>query len=88
MVDVLVKNQPGDLPITQPLKDLGVPDVIKAIDPLLRAMIDASYQRPTNGVYPSQPVHFGLIPKPDKMFQDFLAIEAGADQTGQNLGEL
>ena len=51
-------------------------------------MIDAGYQRPTDGVYPTQPVHFGLIPKPGKMFKDFLAIEAGADQTGQNLGAL
>ena len=89
VVDVLIKNQPGDLPITQPLKDLGVPEeLIKAIDPLLRAMIDAGYDRPTDGVYPAQPVHFGLIPKPSKMFEDFLAIESGADQTEQNLDAL
>ncbi len=89
VTDVLIKNQPGDLPITQPLKDLGVPeDVIKAIDPFLRAVIDAGYQRPTDGVYPAQPVHFGLIPKPNKMFSDFLAIEAGANQTAQDLEAL
>jgi hypothetical protein len=89
VTDVLIKNQPGDLPITEPLKQLGVPpEVIKAIDPLLRAIIEAGYQRPTDGVYPAKPVSFGIIPKPDKMFRDFLAIEAGADQTGQNLEAL
>jgi hypothetical protein len=89
VTDIVIKNQPGDLPLTQPLKDLGVPeDFIKAIDPLLRAMIDAGYERPTDGKYPTEPVHFKIFPKPGKLFHDFLAIEEGADQTGDNLEDL
>lgn len=90
VTDILIKNQVGDLPITQPLKDLGVPEeLIKAIDPFLRAMIDAGYDRvPDGGTYPSEPVHIGLFPKPHKMFQDFLAIGAGAHETGEQLADL
>ncbi len=89
ITDVVVRNQTGDLPLTQPLKDMGVPEeFIKAIDPILRAMINAGYERPTDGVYPAEPVHFKIFPKPDKLFQDFLAIEAGEDQTGENFEDL
>lgn len=89
VTDVVIKNQPGDLPITQPLKLLGVPDdFILAIDPVLRAMIDAGYERPTDGVYPAEPVHFKIFPKPSKLFHDFLNIEQGADQTADNLEDL
>jgi hypothetical protein len=89
VVDVLVKNQPGDMPIEQPLRALGVPEsVILALDPILRAIVDAGYQRPTNGIYPAQPVHFGLIPDPAKMFADFLAIEAAFGKTAQDVNPL
>lgn len=89
VIDILIKNQPGDLPITQPLKGLGVPEsFIKAIDPFLRAMIDAAYERPTDGMYPAEPVHIGLFPHPGKLFSDFHAIAAGAEETGEALGEL
>ena len=43
---------------------------------------------PTDGVYPAEPVHFKIFPKPGKLFHDFLAIEEGADQTGENLEDL
>ena len=51
-------------------------------------MIDAGYERPTDGVYPAEPVHFKIFPKPGKLFHDFLAIEEGADQTGENVEDL
>ena len=90
VTDIVIKNQPGDLPLTQPLKAMGVPvEFVKAIDPLL-AGHDRSRLRatPNGGVYPSEPVHFKIFPKPGKLFQDFLAIAGGSEQTGENLDDL
>jgi hypothetical protein len=89
VVDVVVKNEPGQLPLTQPLRALGVPDsVILAMDPILRAIIDAGYERPTDGVYPATPVHFGLVPGPGKTVADVLSIAAAVKQTESNLDTL
>ncbi|WP_234835146.1 PE-PPE domain-containing protein [Mycolicibacterium stellerae] len=90
VTDIVIINQPGDLPITQPLKALGVPDdVILAIDPILRWMIEAGYDRvPDGGTYPSEPVHIGLFPKPGKIFKDLLALDDVWDQTEENVEDL
>ncbi len=81
VTDVLIKNQPGELPITQPLRALGVPEsLILALDPFLRFMIEAGYERqPDSGEYPAEPVHIGLIPRPGKLFSDFRSIAAAFD---------
>lgn len=89
VVDVLIKNQPGDLPLTRPLLDMGVPpELVKAIDPILRAIIETAYDRPTNGVYPATPVHFGLIPGPSQWVTDITAIAKGLAETEKNLDNL
>lgn len=89
IVDVLIKNKVGDLPLTRPLLDLGVPrEVVEAIDPLLRAIIETSYDRPTDGVYSAKPVHLGLMPDPHQWVEDFHAIAEGMKQTEENLEEL
>lgn len=89
IVDVLIKNPVGQLPLTRPLLDLGVPpEIVRALDPLLRAIIETAYDRPTDGVYPAKPVHLELIPDPHQWVEDFHAIAAGMEETQENLEEL
>ncbi|WP_231737333.1 PE-PPE domain-containing protein [Mycobacterium sp. IS-1742] len=89
IVDVLIKNPEGQLPLTRPLLDLGVPpEIVKALDPLLRAIIETGYDRPIDGKYPAKPVHLELIPDPHQWIEDFHAIAAGMEQTQENLEEL
>ncbi|MBJ7385813.1 MAG: PE-PPE domain-containing protein, partial [Mycolicibacterium sp.] len=88
VTDVLLRNQPGDLPLTRPLLSLGVPrDIVVALDPILRAIIETGYDRPANGaVVSDQPVRFKLLPGPDQLLQDSRAVSVGAVQTAEALG--
>lgn len=90
VTDILIENKPGDLPLTMPLKSIGVPDeVIKALDPFLRAVIETAYDRPGPGdEFPSEPVPFKLLPGPDQWADDAQSVAAGAVQTVQALGSL
>ena len=64
VADVLVLTPVGQLPLTRPLLDAFVPAaVVAAWDPILRAIIEAGYDRPQPGeTYPSQPVPFDPLP--------------------------
>ncbi|MCG5433511.1 PE-PPE domain-containing protein [Mycobacterium sp. MYCO198283] len=85
VTDVLVKAPVGELPLTMPLRQLGVPpNVVAALDPFLRAVIETGYARP--GVAPSQPVPFALVPPPSAWAQDAVNVTSGAVRTGQALG--
>lgn len=90
VTDILLPNAVGQLPLTQPLRSLGVPDeVIAALDPLLRAVIETAYDRtPDGGTAPSEPVRFKLLPGPDQWADDAQSVAAGAAQTVQALGSL
>lgn len=89
VVDVLLKNPVGQLPLTRPLLDLGVPpEVVKALDPLLRAIIETGYDRPTDGKYPSEPVLVGLAPGPSQWLTDIHSIAAGFHETAAALAAL
>jgi hypothetical protein len=86
VVDVLVVNQPGKLPLFQPLRDLGVPpELLNALEPFFRAMIETGYDRQP---YPDEPVHFGLMPGPSQWLDDFKALVEGFEETEENLEEL
>ncbi|MCZ8379209.1 PE-PPE domain-containing protein [Mycobacterium sp. CPCC 205372] len=90
VTDILLPNAVGQLPLTQPLRSLGVPDdVIAALDPLLRAVIETAYDRTPDGdTAPSEPVRFKLLPGPDQWAGDAQSVAAGAVQTVQALGAL
>jgi hypothetical protein len=90
VTDIVIRNQPGDLPLTRPLLDLGVPrELVEAIDPLLRAIIETGYDRPENGgEYAATPVHLGLMPGLDQWFTDFVSIASAMKQTEENLEDL
>lgn len=90
VTDILLPNAVGQLPLTQPLRSLGVPDdVIAALDPLLRAVIETAYDRtPDGGTAPSEPVRFKLLPGPDQWAGDAQSVADGAVQTVQALGSL
>jgi PE-PPE domain len=90
VTDIALANAVGQLPLTQPLRSLGVPDdVIAALDPLLRAVIETAYDRtPDGGIAPSEPVRFKLLPGPDQWAGDAQSVAAGAVQTVQALGAL
>ena len=84
---MLIKAPVGDLPLTMPLLQLGVPkSVVAALDPMLRAIIETGYDRPVGpGTFPSQPVPFQLLPPPTSWAADAQSVAAGVVQTGQNL---
>ncbi|MGE2716632.1 PE-PPE domain-containing protein [Mycolicibacterium litorale] len=90
ITDVLIRNEVGDLPLTRPLRDLGVPqEVIEALDPLLRAIIETGYDRPADGgLYPSKPVLLDGMPSIDQWISDFKAIAAGMQETQEKLNNL
>jgi hypothetical protein len=90
VTDVLVLNQDGQLPLTRPLLQLGVPqNIVSALDPFLRAVIETGYDRPADpNSYPSQPVRFSLVPPPTKWLSDVQSITAGALLTTQRLTTL
>ncbi|WP_245234006.1 PE-PPE domain-containing protein [Mycobacterium sp. PS03-16] len=89
ITDIVIKAPVGELPLTKPLLDLGVPRaVVEALDPLLRAIIETSYDRPTDGKYAATPVHLRLLPGPDQWIEDFHAIAEGWKQTEEKLADL
>lgn len=87
ITDIVIKNKVGDLPLTQPLLALGVPrEIVEALDPLLRAIIETGYDRaPDGGTYAATPVHLELMPHPDQWVEDFHAIAAGMQETQEKL---
>ncbi|ORA38616.1 PE-PPE domain-containing protein [Mycobacterium aquaticum] len=88
--DVVIRNPEGQLPLTRPLLDLGVPpEIVKALDPLLRAIIETGYNRPPNGgVYPAQPQHLELLPPVTRWEADADAVAAGLKETIHRLEAL
>ena len=87
VTDILLRNKPGDLPLTRPLLDLGVPrDVVLAMDPTLRAIIETGYDRPVNGsVTSDQPVPFKLFPSAGDGVRDARSVADVASPTPQAL---
>jgi PE-PPE domain len=83
ITDVLLVAPEGELPLTMPLLQLGVPkDVVVALDPFLRSVIETGYSRPVGeGSYPSEPVPFQLVPPPQRWLPDVLSVTAGAVQS-------
>lgn len=90
ITDIVIRNEVGDLPLTQPLLAMGVPrELVEALDPLLRAIIETGYDRPVDGgTYPAEPVHLQLMPGPSRWIADFKAIAAGMKETEENLDNL
>jgi PE-PPE domain len=90
VTDVVLVAPEGQLPLTMPLLQLGVPeDVVIALDPFLRAVIETGYDRPEGeGAYPDEPVPFRLVPPPDQWLANAQAVSAGAAETAQRLSAL
>jgi hypothetical protein len=87
ITDVLLVAPEGELPLTMPLIQLGVPkDVVVALDPFLRSVIETGYSRPVGkGAYPTEPVPFQLVPPPDQWISDTQSVAAGATETARRL---
>jgi hypothetical protein len=89
VTDVLIPAPVGQLPLTMPLLQLGVPPtLVAAMDPFLRSVIETGYNRPdpnVPGSYPSEPVPFQLVPPPQRWLPDALSVAAGAMQSAQLL---
>lgn len=89
VTDKLIPAPVGQLPLTMPLLQLGVPPtLVAAMDPFLRAVIETGYNRPdptVAGSYPSEPVPFQLVPPPQRWLPDVLSVAAGAAQSVQLL---
>jgi hypothetical protein len=90
ITDVLLVAREGELPLTMPLLQLGVPkDVVVALDPFLRSVIETGYSRPVGeGAYPTEPVPFQLVPPPDRWISDTQSVAAGATETARRLAAL
>jgi hypothetical protein len=90
VTDVLLVAPVGELPLTMPLLQLGVPkDVVVALDPFLRSVIETGYSRPDGeGAYPTEPVPFQLVPPPDQWISDTQSVAAGATETARQLAAL
>jgi hypothetical protein len=90
VTDVVLAAPEGQLPLTMPLRQLGVPeDVVIALDPFLRSVIETGYDRPVGpGAYPDDPVPFRLAPPPDRWLSDVQSVAAGAAETTQRLATL
>jgi hypothetical protein len=90
ITDVLLVAPEGELPLTMPLLQLGVPkDVVVALDPFLRSVIETGYSRPVGeGAYPTEPVPFQLVPPPDQWISDTQSVAAGATETFRRLAAL
>jgi hypothetical protein len=89
VTDVLIPAPVGQLPLTMPLLQLGVPPtLVAAMDPFLRSVIETGYNRPdpnVEGSYPFEPVPFQLVPPPQRWLPDTLSVAAGAMQSAQLL---
>ena len=90
VTDVVLVAPEGELPLTMPLLQLFVPkDVVVALDPFLRSVIETGYDRPVGpGAYPDEPVPFRLVPPPDQWASDVQSVAAGAALTTQRLAAL
>lgn len=83
LTDVLIPSSVGQLPLTQPLLIIGVPQAyVVALDPFLRAVIMTAY--PPN-IDPAQRVTFQLLPPVSAWGPDVASIAAGAAETTQLL---
>jgi hypothetical protein len=89
ITDKLIPAPLGELPLTMPLLQLGVPrSLVEAMDPFIRSVIETGYDRPdpnVAGSYPSEPVPFQLVPPPQRWLPDVLSVAAGAVQSVQLL---
>ena len=89
VTDKLIPAPVGQLPLTMPLLQLGVPPtLVAAMDPFLRSVIETGYDRPdpnVPGSYPSEPVRFQLVPPPQRWLSDVQSVAAGAIQSVQLL---
>ena len=89
ITDKLIPAPVGELPLTMPLLQLGVPPtLVAALDPFLRSVIETGYNRPdpnVAGSYPSEPVPFQLVPPPQRWLPDILSVAEGAAQSVQLL---
>jgi hypothetical protein len=89
VTDVLIPAPVGQLPLTMPLLQLGVPPaLVTAMDPFLRSVIETGYNRPdpnVSGSYPSEPVPFQLVPPPQRWLPDALSVAGGAIESVQLL---
>jgi hypothetical protein len=89
ITDKLIPAPVGELPLTMPLAQLGIPPtLIAAMDPFLRSVIETGYNRPdpnVAGSYPSEPVPFALVPPPQRWLPDVLSVAAGAVESVQLL---
>jgi hypothetical protein len=89
ITDKLIPAPLGELPLTMPLLQLGVPrSLVEAMDPFIRSVIETGYNRPdpnVAGSYPSEPVPFQLVPPPQRWLPDVLSVAAGAAQSVQAL---
>lgn len=89
VTDVLIPAPVGQLPLTMPLLQLGVPPaLVTAMDPFLRRVIETGYNRPdpnVSGSYPSEPVPFQLVPPPQRWLPDALSVAGGAVESAQLL---
>lgn len=90
ITDVVIRNPVGQLPLTRPLLDMGVPqELVDALDPLLRAVIETAYVRvPNGGTYAAEPVHLQLMPGLSQWGTDAGAIAEGLQETMQRLAAL
>lgn len=86
VTDVLILNKKGQLPLLQPLRDMGVPAaLVDSLEPFFRAIIETGYDRPTDDVYPSKPVMFHILPGPHQWADDAHAIGEGLHDTSEQL---
>ncbi len=90
VIDVFIPAKLGELPLTMPLLQLGVPkSIVEALDPFLRAVIETGYDRPQDGgTFASEPVPFRLFPPPTRWLSDVESVAAGAVQSAQALAAL
>jgi hypothetical protein len=88
--DVLIPARPGELPLTMPLAQLGMPqNVLVALDPFLRSVIETGYDRPSGeGAYPTEPAPYRLVAPPDRWLSDLQSVATGAVQTTAALAGL
>lgn len=92
VTDKLIPTPVGQLPLTMPLLQLGVPpELVTAMDPFLRAVIETGYQRPdptVAGSFPSEPVPFRLVPPPTRWISDAQSVTSGAVRSAQQLTDV
>lgn len=90
VTDVVLEAPEGELPLTMPLRQLGVStDVVVALDPFLRSVIETGYDRSVgSGAYPDEPEPFRLLPPPDQRHSDAASIAAGLAETKRRLAAL